>query len=194
MSRTGETQLSAITVLVTFEELRRVVDPIRGESLLPSGEGLSLAEVIPPHMTVASPACPDPFSDAAGARLRHCVEGLDQFEVRFSQVGTFPQGTVFLIPDSNAELDRLLARVADGFAEFGGVRDDHVWHLSVSRRGGDVVARQFRSTFRPLSALSDPGIDLDASCTGIAVGDAAPCPTRRTSPVKDQDPARLASL
>lgn len=138
-------------MLVTFDDLRVVVDPFRRNSPLPHGGGLSLADVIPPHMTVASPACPDPRGDAAGDRLRHCLAGLGQFRIRFSEVRTFPHGTVYIAPEPSAELERLLARVAAGFAEFGGVRADHVWHLSVSRQGGEPVAAQFRSSFRPVS-------------------------------------------
>ncbi|WP_188896300.1 2'-5' RNA ligase family protein [Microlunatus endophyticus] len=137
-------------VLLTFDELRVVVDPFRRESLLPGGGGLSLAEVIPPHMTVASPACPEPVSELAGGRLREAVEGLHQFSLRFSEVGTFRQGTVFIAPDRSADLDRLLARVGEGFAEFGGVRRDHVWHLSVARRGGAQLAARFRASFEPV--------------------------------------------
>ncbi|WP_460811083.1 2'-5' RNA ligase family protein [Microlunatus endophyticus] len=91
--------------------------------------------------------------EAARDRLRGCVAGLDQFMVRFADVRTFPQGTVYLAPESSVDLDRLLAAVAHGFAEFGGVRADHVWHLSVARRGGEPLAGRFRASFRPIDAL-----------------------------------------
>lgn len=71
--------------------------------------------------------------------------------VRFAEVRTFPQGTVYLAPEPSVELDHLLATVATGFAEFGGIRADHIWHLSVARRGGEPLAARFRSSFRPVT-------------------------------------------
>ena len=136
-------------VLLTFDELRELVDPVRRNS--PITEDLSLAAVIPPHMTVASPACPDPLGAAAGKRLRDCMAGLGQFSLRFSRVNTFPEGTVYLAPEPSPDLDRLVTRVAEGFAEFGGVRADHVWHLSIARRGGEQLAARFRASFLPVS-------------------------------------------
>lgn len=56
-------------ILLTFEGLRRVVDPLRRSSSMPGSPGLTLANLIPPHMTVASPAHPDPCGDEAASLL-----------------------------------------------------------------------------------------------------------------------------
>ncbi|QGN34487.1 hypothetical protein [Microlunatus sp. Gsoil 973] len=39
-----------------------------------------------------------------------------------------------------------------GFAQFGGVRADHVWHVVVARRGGVQLTARFGSSFEPVSA------------------------------------------
>lgn len=140
-------------MLLTFDELREVVDPWRRESVLPGGDGRTLADVIPPHMTIASPAHSDPLSDAAGGLLQKSVEGMSQFWLRFSEVDTFPHGTVFIAPDHTRDLDRLFRLLAEGFGGFGGIRADHVWHLSVARRGGLPLAEQFRTSFEPIRVL-----------------------------------------
>jgi 2'-5' RNA ligase len=139
-------------VLLTFNKLRDIVDPIRRRSLVPGSSGLTLADVIPPHMTVASPACPDPLGEDAGERLRRSAEGVGPFSLTFSEVKIFPQGTVYLAPEPCADLGRLFARIADQFGEFGGIRDDHVWHLSIARRGGDQLAVEIRRCFKSITA------------------------------------------
>ncbi|HEY9291706.1 MAG TPA: 2'-5' RNA ligase family protein [Microlunatus sp.] len=137
-------------VLLTFDELREVVDPWRRDSVIADGDGVSLADVIPPHMTIASPAHSDPLSDAAGGLLQESVEGISPFWLRFSEVATFPHGTVFIAPDHSDDLDRLFQQLADGFRGFGGIRADHVWHLSIARRGGMPLAERFRTSFEPI--------------------------------------------
>lgn len=137
-------------ILLTFEGLRRLVDPWRRSSSLPESPELTLADLIPPHMTVASPAHPDPCGDEAAALLRESVEGMNPFELRFRTVGTFPHGTVFLEPEPSQELDLLGQRLHARFAQFGGVRADHVWHLTVARTGGELLAARLRSGLWPV--------------------------------------------
>jgi 2'-5' RNA ligase len=131
-------------------DVRIAEPPYRRSSLIAEGIGLTLADVIPPHMTVASPAQPDPLGDEAAVRRRDSVRGAAPFVLRFSRVGTFREGTVYLAPEPSEGLDRLGRRLHGQFGEFGGVRRDHTWHLTVARQGGEPIASQFRASFRPV--------------------------------------------
>lgn len=81
-------------VLLILDGLRAVVHPIRHTCVLPGRERLPLSEAIPPHLTVASPAHPDPASDEAGELLARSVAGLSPFRLRFATVRMFAHGTV----------------------------------------------------------------------------------------------------
>lgn len=139
-------------VLVTFESLREEVDPIRRPFRLGGSHGVSLADAIPPHMTLTSPAHPDPTGPEASNLLQTSVRGLKSFLVHFTEVRAFPRGTVYLSPDPSHDLETLRSRMHDSFARYGGVPSDYVWHLTVARSGGDRLAHRVRATFEPLSA------------------------------------------
>lgn len=62
----------------------------------------------------------------------------------------FPHGTVYLAPAPSRELESLLELTRHYFGHHGGVRNDHTWHLSVSRRGGADFAQGVTRDFHPV--------------------------------------------
>lgn len=142
-------------VLITFEGLGLAVDAWRQRSPASDRGELTLDQVIPPHMTVASPAHDQPLSDAASALLDQVAESISPFALRLNRVAHFNHGTVYLAPDSTEKLDELLAVVRIEFGKFGGVRSDHVWHLTVARRGGRDLAQTVRKAFVPMDVAVD---------------------------------------
>lgn len=135
-------------VLLTAESLAWFTDRWRSQSVLPVEPPLVLSDAIPPHFTLLSPWHLDPASDEASSRLCEANRSVAQFRLRFTSVGTFLTGHVYLRPDPSSELDALFAALTAAFPEFppyGGAFSEWLPHLTVSRRGGEPAARVVRS-------------------------------------------------
>ncbi len=148
-------------VLLTAEPVAWFTDRWRSQSVLPLDPPLALSEAIPPHFTLLSPWHLNPASREASSRLREATRQVAPFRLRFTSVGTFPTGHVYLQPEPSRELDALFAALTGAFPEFppyGGAFSEWLPHLTVSRRGGEPAAREVRSE---LGARGPLDLDVD---------------------------------
>ncbi|RYU09863.1 2'-5' RNA ligase family protein [Nocardioides iriomotensis] len=105
-------------VLLTAESLGWFTDRWRGQSVLPVDPPLALSDAIPPHFTLLSPWHLDPGSEEASSRLHEATRSVAPFRLRFTSVGTFPTGHVYLQPEPSSGLDALFAALTAAFPEF----------------------------------------------------------------------------
>jgi 2'-5' RNA ligase len=135
-------------ILITGESLAWFTDRWRSRSVLPLDPPMLLSEAIPPHITLLSPWHPQPDSEDAADRLRRAVSAVEPFTLRLDSVAAFPAGTVYLQPRPSSGLHTLFEALTAAFPEFppyGGAYDDWRPHLTVSRRGGAIVADEVRA-------------------------------------------------
>lgn len=124
-------------VLVAVPELGAWTDRWRSVSMHESGR--SLAEHVPPHITVLVPWASPDDADAL-ERLATVAGSLEPVEVGFESAGVFPGGTVFLEP--TPDLTPMVHGVLRAFPEFpayGGDHPDPHPHLTLSADGGAEV-------------------------------------------------------
>ena len=124
-------------VLVAVPEVAVWTDRWRSASMRESGR--SLAEHVPPHVTVLVPwAKPD--DAAALGRLAEVAGSLEPVEIGFGSAGLFPNGTVFLEPSPDLRpMVRAVLRAFPELPPYDGDHPDPHPHLTVSSAGGAAV-------------------------------------------------------
>ena len=144
-------------VLVAVPELAAWTDPWRSGAVGESG--LSLAEQVPPHVTVLVPWAR--VDDAAALeRLAEVAGSLEPVEVGFTSAGVFPGGTVFLEPSPDlGPMVRAVLRAFPEFPPYDGDHPDPHPHLTVSSAGGAAVLAEVEAALAagppPPSVLVD---------------------------------------
>ena len=124
-------------VLVAVPEVAGWTDRWRSASMRESGR--SLAEHVPPHITVLVPWAASDDADAV-QRLAMVARTLEPVEVSFESAGVFPNGTVFLEPSPDlGPMVRAVLRAFPEFPAYGGQHPDPHPHLTLSSDGGAEV-------------------------------------------------------
>ena len=129
-------------ILITVPELAAYTDRWRTASSSSARPGLTLAELIPPHVTVLVPWVAAPGPDDL-RRLKDAVAGFEPFEVSFPTAVGFPNGTVWLRPEPFEEVRGLLRTVLTAFPDYppyGGDHPDPHPHLTISSGDSSVLA------------------------------------------------------
>jgi 2'-5' RNA ligase len=148
-------------VLLALPELAGYTDRWRTASYSRSRPELSIAERIPPHVTVLIPWAADPDDAVARERLAAAVAGLGALELSFPEADVFASGTVYLRPEPFGLVLGLLRAVYAAFPEhapYGGEYPDPHPHLTVSGEGGEPVLAQVRAA---LAEGAPPAVRVD---------------------------------
>ncbi len=160
-------------VLIAIPELAAYTDRWRTVSYAEDHPGISIADRIPPHITVLVPWVRDPADPEVLARLAAAVEGVGPLEIAFPVAGAFPGGTVFLRPEPFDVLTELIRAVAAAFPDhppYGGEYPDPHPHLTVSAAGGAPVLAEVEAA---VAAETPPTVRVDELTIWVAAdGDA----------------------
>lgn len=123
---------------------------------------------VPPHITLLYPWV-DAVTDDDLAKVRRVASANAAFEVSFTGVAAFAAGAVYLRPEPDLPLRRLmseLAREFPGSPLYGGAVADPVPHLTVARtQPGAATERMCRR----IAASLAPCLPLTASVSTLAV-------------------------
>lgn len=116
---------SAVVVVVAAVEQAVALHRRRHDPMLRRG--------VPPHVTVLHPfrAVVD---EATAALIDSIARRTAPFEVTFSEVGRFPDGLVYLVPEPASAFKRLTDRFVELFPDcppYGGAITDPTPHLTV---------------------------------------------------------------
>lgn len=132
-----------------LERLRRRHDP-------------AAAAGLPAHLTLLYPFLPvTGLSPSARPALAAIAGAVEPFEVRFADVGRFPDD-VYLAPEPSTPFVELTSAIAErfpGFPPYGGTHRDIVPHLTLADSAGaplDAIAasaRQFLPFARQVSTI-----------------------------------------
>jgi 2'-5' RNA ligase len=148
-------------VLIALPELTDYTDRWRTAWYDDLRPDVSIADQVPPHVTVLAPWAKDPADAFALARLAATVGGFGRLDLRFETAGAFGNGVVFLQPEPIEVLTGLLRAVAGAFPEFppyGGDHPDPHPHVTVSARGGAEVLAEVEAA---LATEVPPRVSVD---------------------------------
>jgi 2'-5' RNA ligase len=155
--RTGLT-----AILIAVPELGDYTDRWRSVSFSPSRPERTLSELIPPHVTVLVPWVTNPAPQHV-QRLTDAIADVKPFELGFSGVGQFLNGTVYLRPEPFDEVRALMQTVLAAFPEcppYGGDHHDPYPHLTISCSATGTLA-VIAEAEAALAAEPPPSVLLD---------------------------------
>lgn len=134
---TGGVSVEVSALVVPVPEVDPIVDSFR--AVLDSGAALG----VPAHITILYPFMPTSALDPnVVAELRGIFASTDAFDISLTSIGWFEQDVVFLRPEPDDALRRMIALVAARWPQwppYEGVHPEPTPHLTIGDNG-DVVA------------------------------------------------------
>ena len=156
--RTGLT-----AILIAVPELAGYTDRWRSVSSSSARPDATLAELIPPHVTVLVPWVRDPAPEDV-QRLQDAIASVEPFDLSFPTAGQFPNGTVWLRPEPFDQVHELLRTVLAAFPEcppYGGDHPDPHPHLTIASSSYASAAAVLAEAQSALATDAAPTVRLD---------------------------------
>lgn len=123
---------------------------------------------VPPHITLLYPWV-DAVTDDDLEKVRRVASANAAFEVSFTEVAAFAAGAVYLRPEPDLPLRRLMADLAHEFPNtplYGGAIADPVPHLTIARTEPGAATDRMR---RRIAASLASRLPFTASVSTLAV-------------------------
>ena len=142
---------SAISISVP--ELGTLLAPWRDATVKVASKG------VPPHITLLYPWRTPPLGGSDMEALRAVIVHIHAFSITFSTFGRFESSILFLQPDDDGTLHKLMHTLFAAFPDtppYGGTIPDPTPHLTVAETNGEEQIKEFEDQARQALAQHLP--------------------------------------
>ncbi len=138
---------TSIDILVT--ELDDLISPWRQATVSVASKS------VPPHISLLYPWRSAPIDDADINALRELVQDQRSLQLRFTGIGNFPNGTIYLGIEKSLGLTLLIRKIFKAFPDirqYGGEFPDPIPHLTVANSSDEKLDELMQEISATLSS------------------------------------------